>query len=233
MSLTVRELVTCPQLRLRVLVEGDMDRVIRWVHASDMPNPAPYLRGDEDVLTGLAASGFERLVVLNWHYENSNFVYEGAWLARERAAAAGLRIMVIEAAFSELSPEVMELLFGEEFPGWDVEHAGVLESSLMLHLRPDLVLSDRAVDDEAERHPAYDVVPIPADFVPRSGTLWKATRASTEKGRVAWLEIVARVTRAVGDELGLAAAAQAPGSVAGGDGLGLAGMSGGRRIQAP
>lgn len=157
----------------------------------------------EDVLAGLAASGFRRLVVLNWHYENSNFVYEAAWLAQERAAASGVRIMVIEAAFSELSPEVMELLFGDEFPGWDVEHAGVLETSLMLHLRPDLVLFDQTVDDQAERHPAYDVVPTPAAFVPRSGTLWKATRASVEKGDVAWPEIVSRVTAAVGQELGL------------------------------
>jgi creatinine amidohydrolase len=157
----------------------------------------------EDVLTGLAASGFRRLVVLNWHYENSNFVYEAAWLAQQHVGAPDLRIMVVEAAFSELSPEVMELLFGDEFPGWDVEHAAVLETSLMLHLRPDLVLFDRAVDDEAERHPAYDVVPTPADFVPRSGTLWKATRASAEKGALAWPEIANRVTRAVGDELGL------------------------------
>jgi creatinine amidohydrolase len=156
----------------------------------------------EDVLTGVAASGFRRLVVLNWHYENSNFVYEAAWLAQQRLAAPDLRIMVIEAAFSELSPEVMELLFDDEFPGWDVEHAGILETSLMLHLRPDLVLIDRAIDDQAERHPPYDVVPTPADFVPRSGTLWKATRASAKKGRVAWPEIVSRVTRAIAQELG-------------------------------
>lgn len=51
MSLTVRELVTRPQLRLKVVVEGDLDRMIRWVHASEMPDPAPYLRGDEVVLT--------------------------------------------------------------------------------------------------------------------------------------------------------------------------------------
>ena len=157
----------------------------------------------EDVLTGLAASGFRRLVVLNWHYENSNFVYEAAWLAQQLLAAPDLRIMVIEAAFSELSPEVMKLLFDDEFPGWDVEHAAVLETSLMLHLRPDLVLFDRAIDDQAQRHPPYDVVPIPADFVPRSGTLWKATRASAKKGRVAWPEIVSRVTRAISQELGL------------------------------
>lgn len=158
----------------------------------------------EDVLVGLAASGFRRLVLLNWHYENSNFIYEAAWLARQRCGQPDLRVMVIEAAFSELSAPVMEKLFGDEFPGWDVEHAAVLETSLMLHLRPDLVLFERAVDDEARRHPAYDVVPPPADFVPTSGTLWKATRASAEKGAAAWAEIVSRVTQAIAIEFGLA-----------------------------
>ncbi|HET9125704.1 MAG TPA: creatininase [Solirubrobacteraceae bacterium] len=157
----------------------------------------------EDVLVGLARSGFRRLVVLNWHFENSNFVYEAAWCANERAGARDQRIMVVEAAFSELSDPVMSTLFGDEFPGWDVEHAAVLETSLMQHLRPDLVLFDRAVDDEARRHPPYDVVPPPADFIPASGTLWKATRASAEKGAVAWEEIVSRVSAAIGAEFDL------------------------------
>lgn len=65
MSLTVGELVTRPHLRLELVVAGDLDRVIRWVHSSDMPDPAPYLRGDEVVLTagiwywhGVAATSF-------------------------------------------------------------------------------------------------------------------------------------------------------------------------------
>lgn len=160
----------------------------------------------EDVLTGLAASGFQRLVVLNWHYENSNFVYEAAWLAQRGAHSPDLRIMVVEAAFSELSPELMEHLFGDEFPGWDVEHAAVLETSLMMHIAPELVLFDQAVDDQAERHPPYDVVPTPAEFVPRSGTLWKATRASAAKGEAAWREIADRLARAIGAELELRSA---------------------------
>ena len=51
MSLTVGELVTRQQLRLELLVAGDLDREIRWIHSSDMPDPAPYLRGGEVVLT--------------------------------------------------------------------------------------------------------------------------------------------------------------------------------------
>src|SRR5690349_15556968 len=65
MSLTVGELVTRPKLRLELLVAGDLDREIRWIHSSEMPDPAPYLRGGEVVLTagiwywrGIAASAF-------------------------------------------------------------------------------------------------------------------------------------------------------------------------------
>lgn len=65
MSLTVREFVTRTHLRLELLVAGDLDRTIRWVHSTEMPDAAPYLRGDEVVLTagiwywhGVAASSF-------------------------------------------------------------------------------------------------------------------------------------------------------------------------------
>jgi len=155
----------------------------------------------EEVLGGLIRSGFRRLVVLNWHYENSNFIYESAYLARQ-ATTADARIMVVEAAFAELSEAVMDVLFADvEFRGWDVEHAAVLETSLMLHLRPDRVLFDRAVDDASARHPPYDVVPAPDDFIPASGTLWKATRSSAEKGATAWNEITTRVRAMVIAEL--------------------------------
>lgn len=160
----------------------------------------------EDVTRELVRSGFRRIVLLNWHFENANFIYEAGWLAHERAQPTDARIMVVEAAFAELSEPVMEELFGDEFPGWDKEHAAVLETSLMQHLRPDSVLFDRAVDDEAARHPFYDVIPTPEDFVPVSGALWKATRASPEKGRVAWQEIVANLEAAIREEMPRAAA---------------------------
>lgn len=155
-----------------------------------------------DVLVGLARSGFAKIVLLNWHYENTNFLYEAAYRAWEQSRSGDLRIMVIEAAFAELSPQTMTALFGSEFPGWAVEHAAILETSLLLHRRPGLVLMDKAVDDEATRRPAYDVVPPPDDFVPASGVLWRATQATAEKGAVAWPDIVHRLTDAIVSELG-------------------------------
>lgn len=154
----------------------------------------------EDVVFELIRHGFHRIVLLNWHYENMNFIYEAATLAHDRGGSAAAQIMVVEAPFAELSEGVMRQVFGDEFPGWNREHAAILETSLMLLLRPDLVLFDRAVDDESKRHPFYDVVPPPDDFIPVSGALWKATQASAEKGRSAWGEICANLEEAIRQE---------------------------------
>jgi hypothetical protein len=51
MPLTVGEIVATPHLGLELLASGDLEREVRWVHATDQPNPAPYLRGGEVVLT--------------------------------------------------------------------------------------------------------------------------------------------------------------------------------------
>jgi hypothetical protein len=51
MPLTVSEIVEAPDLRLELLTEGDLLRPVRWVHATDQPDPTPYLRGGEVVLT--------------------------------------------------------------------------------------------------------------------------------------------------------------------------------------
>jgi hypothetical protein len=58
MSLTLAEIVRAPHLHIEVLAEGDLRREVRWVHATDQPQPAPYLRGGEVVLTdGLWLAG--------------------------------------------------------------------------------------------------------------------------------------------------------------------------------
>lgn len=155
----------------------------------------------EDVLAELIRHGFRRVVLLSWHFENTNFVYEAAWLAQARAADTGARILVHEDPGGPPSEAVMEELFHGDFPGWDAEHAAIVETSLMLHLHPEMVLFDRAVDDRSPRHPGYDVVPTPNDLVAASGTLWKATQASSEKGKLVWDEAVAAVIADIRAEL--------------------------------
>jgi creatinine amidohydrolase len=155
----------------------------------------------EDVMREWIRHGFRRLLALNWHWENQNFVYEAVYEALGSGDPPDARVVVMESPFGSLSEETMTALFPEGFPGWETEHASIIETSLMLHLRPELVLEDRAVDDAAARSPWYDVVPTPAEFVPESGVLWKATQASREKGQLAWEEIVAQVQQVLEVEL--------------------------------
>jgi hypothetical protein len=53
-TMRLRNLLDLPELRLTLLTgEEGLDRPIRWVVTTDMPDPSRYLAGDELVLTGL------------------------------------------------------------------------------------------------------------------------------------------------------------------------------------
>ncbi len=51
MPMTVRELLSDPALDLRVVVDGPLDRPIRWVHTTELADPSRYLQGGELILT--------------------------------------------------------------------------------------------------------------------------------------------------------------------------------------
>jgi hypothetical protein len=76
--LTVGELLAHRELELEPLVAGELDRVIRWVHSSEMPDPSAYLRGDEVVLS----AGI-------WFWAGSSPQVFAAGLAGAGAAAVG------------------------------------------------------------------------------------------------------------------------------------------------
>ena len=147
-----------------------------------------------EVLAGLARSGFKRLCVQNWHYENAGFLWEACDLAVHEHP--DVRILLLENPMPEFSSQELAELFPNGFPGWDVEHASIMETAMMYVLRPDLVRVDRIVDDQAERHPSWDVVPAPDAFVPKSGVLWHPSEATPEIGR--------RFVKAAADRLELA-----------------------------
>jgi hypothetical protein len=50
-SWTVDQLLHEPELRLRVVIRAHGARTVSWVHPTELPDPAPYLRGGEVVLT--------------------------------------------------------------------------------------------------------------------------------------------------------------------------------------
>jgi creatinine amidohydrolase len=151
------------------------------------------------VLLGLARSGFQRLCLLNWHYENASYLWEAADLTSARRP--GIRILILECALPRFSDEQLRELFPRGFEGWEAEHASNVETSLMYVLRPDLVRRARIADDRAARRPTWDIVPPPQDFIPRSGVLMSPTDATEAAGRKLLHAAAERLAEAIRTEL--------------------------------
>jgi creatinine amidohydrolase len=133
-----------------------------------------------DVLDGLARSGFTRICVLNFHYENAGVLWEATDIAARRHP--DVRFVVLESALPELSSEETEEIFHGDFQGWDVEHASMAETSMMLVFEPRLVRRDLIADDQAARRPAWEVIPPRADTIPESGVFWRPSTSTEEAG---------------------------------------------------
>jgi len=152
----------------------------------------------EDVVLALGRSGFRQVCIQGWHWENRGFLWEPCHLAVQ--ATPGLRVLLLEDPLPAYTESQLAELFPEGFPGWDAEHASIMETSMMMVVRPDLVRMDEIVDDEAARHPSWDVIPAPAEFIPATGVLWHPTLSTPEIGRRFLDDAVTRLVTALGTE---------------------------------
>jgi creatinine amidohydrolase len=155
-----------------------------------------------DIVGEFIRQGFKKIMVMCWHMENKGFTYEGADLAMHAAGDSGARVLSMDSAFQAVDMKSIEHMFPAGFPGHDVEHAAIIETSLMLHLRPELVRVDKIADDEAQRHPPYDLIPAPPDTIPASGVLYRASLGTKEKGKELYEMLVHNVTEAITTEFG-------------------------------
>jgi creatinine amidohydrolase len=158
-----------------------------------------------DVIRGLGHDGVRRLVLVNGHFENSWPAVEGLDLAlRElrRDGITDMQVMRLE-YWDFVRKETLDRLFPEGFPGTELEHASLLETSMMLLLRPDLVDMSLVPSDGPAKFPTYDRWPVPEGFGPASGVLAVAHGSTAEKG--SWLidDHVALMTKAIRAEFGL------------------------------
>lgn len=140
-----------------------------------------------DFIREVARHGVRRLAIMNGHFENSMFIVEGIDLALRELRAGGIpdfRVMTLSYWDFVDDPEIIEKLYPNGFSGWDVEHGGIFETSLMLELYPELVDLDEVVDHAPATFPPYDMFPVVAERTPTPGTLSSAKEASREKGRL-------------------------------------------------
>jgi creatinine amidohydrolase len=154
-----------------------------------------------DTVRELARHGVKKLVVVNGHYENQWFLIEGIDLAMREVRASGIEIMRLE-YWDFLTAPTLARVFPEGFPGYALEHAAVIETSLMLHYHPDLVRLDRIPGDRAAEFPPYDFYPTRTQWVPPSGVLSSARTADRAKGELMAAELTGQIAAAVRKELG-------------------------------
>ena len=153
-----------------------------------------------DAVREFARHGVEKLVIVNGHYENQWFLIEGIDLAmRELGGRTPLTIMRME-YWDFLTPATLARVFPDGFPGYALEHAAVIETSLMLHYHPELVRLDRIPSDPPADFPPYDIYPTRTQWVPPSGVLSSAKAATREKGSAMAAEVSTLIARAVRKE---------------------------------
>lgn len=156
-----------------------------------------------DVLRELLRHGVRRILVIDGHYGNVMFLAEGVDLAlREAGPLHNARILLVR-WFEQISEATLHTIFGDEFPGLALEHAAVIETSVMGVVRPDLVHWDRLVDDRAERVVSYETFPPPADVISHSGVLAPASRASVQFGELILSQVSTTIAQIVSREFNL------------------------------
>jgi len=140
----------------------------------------------KDILKEFARHGVRNVVMVNGHFENSMFITEGVDLAIRELRWEGIRdfSVVILSYWDYVTEETIREIYPYGFPGWAVEHGGLLETSLMLHLHPHLVDMSKVVDQEPATFPPYDFFPVKPEWTPCSGCLSSAKPASAQKGKL-------------------------------------------------
>jgi creatinine amidohydrolase len=158
-----------------------------------------------DIIREFARHGVRRMALMVGHFENTWFTIEGIDLALRDLRADGIRDMkIVRADYWDFTTEdTIAKVFPDGFPGWALEHAGVMETSVMMHLHPELVHVDRIPTHPGAQFPAYDVYPVNPDWVPSSGALSSAKAATAEKGRVLVENYVQDISAALADEFGV------------------------------
>jgi len=139
-----------------------------------------------DVIREFARHGVRKICLFNGHFENSWFIVEGIDLALRELKWSGIEDMkiIVLSYWDFVDEATIARLYPDGFTGWALEHGGVMETSLMMALYPDVVDLGRAVDHPPATFPPYDVYPPKPEWTPASGTLSSPKESSAQKGEI-------------------------------------------------
>ena len=161
------------------------------------------LHGRVALITG-AASGIGRATALVLARAGAKVAVNH--LARDQEASSAVTRIRGEGgtavAIEADAPETLAEVFPKGFPGFALEHAAVIETSMMLHYHPELVRLDLIPNDAPAEFTPYDIYPTRMEWVPPSGVLSSARGASREKGELMCAEVSRSIAQAVRKEFG-------------------------------
>jgi creatinine amidohydrolase len=155
-----------------------------------------------DILRDMALHGVRRFVLVNGHYENAWSIVEGLDLALRELRRDGIcDITAMRLDYWDfIHRETHDRIFPEGFPGTELEHASLIETSLMLFIRPELVDVTRIPEEARGSFPPYDIHPPPPGYVRSTGVLADARGSSAEIGSWLMHDHVTLITQAVRKE---------------------------------
>ncbi len=141
-----------------------------------------------DIGVSLARHGFRKVLIVNGHGSNVPFLD----IAARNITNTSDAVAAMASWWSLIPKEVVSELRESEYPG-GMAHGCELETSVLLHLRPDLVQMDKAEKDISFQRTEFfywDLQnPSPVFFqewfsrYSRTGTVGDPTKATAEKGK--------------------------------------------------
>ena len=161
-----------------------------------------YIFTVRDILLDLLRHGVQRIAFVNGHLENMFFLTEGIELARRIHPLKDAKVLLTSWDLF-VKDSTLDKVHDGNFPGWNLEHAAVNETSLMLSLRPEIVDLEKLPDEPAPRILDYSVFPPSPDSVTKNGALCPATGASVEKGDLLLADIWAGYENTFANEFDL------------------------------
>jgi creatinine amidohydrolase len=153
------------------------------------------------ITVGLLDRGVRNLLVMTWHTENAAVIYDAVREAISSTRAEDAKIVNLDSPGSLVRPEVRDQAYVDGPVPGHFEHAGLIETSVMLALDPDAVHPYGDVESSLPTLP-YDVLPQPPGVVAPSGSFTSPKNATAEIGELLLGDIVPGVAGVLDREFG-------------------------------
>ena len=161
----------------------------------------PLIGYYHSIIQSFVQHGTRELIIINGHYENEPFLFEALEQCRENGILSTTNVIAFS-WWSMVTAAFITEHFQERFPGWHAEHAGVVETSLMMYLYPQLV-KDCLVDHYTPPLAGIYVHPIDSAAISNQGVLARTSEASAAIGEILFAHICQNIIAFIANPHGM------------------------------